>query len=183
MFSAFHNGGTIENITTGLLLFMPFAIVTLSKSIPSFESKNYIIIQIILVLILFFTSLVNIAGSLMEAKIVKNTKKDIITYLNSNYKDSKTVYDGVTYSFIRETSVIAVTEIDAVMNFESAKINTDNFYEKLKFGYYDVIVTNDKEWKSNQKLSLIINDNFILDKSYEIRKFKTYIFKKKSNKF
>jgi hypothetical protein len=69
------------------------------------------------------------------------------------------------------------------MNFESAKINTDNFYEKLKFGYYDVIVTNDKEWKSNQKLSLIINDNFILDKSYEIRKFKTYIFKKKSNKF
>ena len=182
LFSAFHVGGTIENFTTGLLLFLPFTMCSASKIFFNLKLKNQNSVQLLLVLFLFITSLANTAGSLIESKIVRETKNEIIIYLNKNFKNSKAVYDGVTYSIIRESSVIGVTEIDAVMNFESAKINTDVFYQKLKNGFYEVIVTNDDEWKTNQKLSLIIKDYFVLEKSYEIRKFRTYIFKRKSNK-
>jgi hypothetical protein len=175
---AIHVGGTVENIYSGLLLTLPFVITSLCYFI-NHSGKVKVFFLNYSALFLFIISLISVGGNFVEGKIIRNKKYEVIKYLNSHFKNKKALFDGSTYSIIRETSLNPISEIDVVMNFESANINTSMFYDLLMQGKYDVIITSDDKWKSNKNLSTVIDNFFILDSSFEARTLKVFVYKYK----
>lgn len=136
--SAVKVGGNAGNIEVGVLVFMPFVIITIFNLVKNIKFLEYLEI---IALIVMFISLINPPKHLFFRYLDK-VKEDqqVINYLKANFKGKATLHNGDVYMEIERAGLESKGEIDNITGiFGAGKHDLSEFYTEIKNKKYDLI--------------------------------------------
>ncbi len=110
-------GGNVGNVEVGLIVFMPFSVLSLSK-LFEFIKKIDLSVICILSFLLFRFLLLSGRGTF---EYIQKVKKDfeIINILESEFKDENAFVDGSTYIIAKSAGMNIITEANTLGHFNN----------------------------------------------------------------
>jgi hypothetical protein len=167
--STLKSGGTIENLTSGTLIFFPFIIIFLYKSLynPAKFKKIILLLGIVLNLSIF-----TISGAKTWIYYNSTTKNipQVVDYLNVNFNQSTVLYDSSPYSILRLSSLIPLTDINSVTHLKRGGADMKNFLSSLNDNKYDLLVLRNKAPKDFFEFETIMHNKYEKDTIFTINK-------------
>ena len=178
--SAFKVGGTVENFSNGLLIFLPIIILTILQ----FINSHSLILKIKITLTIFAT----IYFSLILVKSIiffKQTQYNLNYAKNyiSNLDRGNILFDASSYSILRNSKHNLISSYTTILNLSEIKYNLQNYKNDLISNKYTYLIF-DNTQISNKIIYFdeVLIKKYLLIKTLIINKEHTvYIYKIVSN--
>jgi hypothetical protein len=172
IFSATHVGGTIENLNTGLIVFLPIVIIEVLNFINKLQDRFFINASV--VSFLFLMNIFQIGKSIKTGQDNFNLYKSINTYITNTQFKNPILYDGGMYTVLRDNNINPTTDLNCVNHYSNSRKVL--FFENLiKKKYFKYLALSNKLDLNNKTEKLILL-NYSLKKEFSNKYYHYYFY-------